>query len=329
MPSRPSPDVGRKRLAILYHSAAGGTRVVADLLAELVGGQHDARATRIEEAGALEQACRCDFLLLCYPTYFLRPSPSMQEFVERLAPRRGNPPAFLVTTYELYAENSLRACALAMRRKGFLVRGSAAIRAPGSDLTCVIPDWLCTWLYRFQPGFPRRLRAIARQVSALARSGGRRERLPRLKWYTPAAQALQRGFFDGFIEWRRRIRILSDRCSDCGQCVRRCDRGGWTREDGEIRHHPERCELCTRCIHHCPRKAIVLSPLLRDNRRLDACHFRGLEARARRALSLPALSLPAPSAPAPAPSPLLPALPLPAPFPPARFPSPRNGGESA
>ncbi len=282
-----SAPVTRPRVSILYHSAAGGTRVVAELVADLLSGDHDARVTRIEAAGALQEAQHCDFLVLCYPTYFLRPSSSMQEFVARLPPRAGRPPAFLLTTYELYPENSLRECALSLRPTGRVVRGSAAIRAPGSDLTCVIPDWLCAWLYRFQPGLPRRLRAAAAEIRRLARDRDGRERLPRWKWYTPVAQPLQRAFFDGFIEWRRRIRILPDRCSDCGACITRCARGGWVREGAQILHHPARCELCTACIHHCPRNAIVLSSILKDNSRLNARHFRGLEARARRALRLP------------------------------------------
>jgi ferredoxin len=282
-PRDPSPAC--KHIAVIYHSAAGGTRVVAQLLAELLSADHDARATHIFEAGALEEAERADFVVLCYPTNFLRPSPSMVEFIGRLAPSGRRRPAYLVTTYELYAENSLRACALSLRTRGMTVTGSAAIRAPGTDLTCVLPDWLCTWLYRFERRFPGRLRSIAREVAALARGRGR-ERLPRLKWYTPVAQALQRGFFDGFFQWRDRIRILPERCTDCGACISRCFRGAWAREGNSICHYPERCELCTRCVHHCARNAIVLSYTFRDNKRLDARHYAGLKARARKALLL-------------------------------------------
>ncbi|HEY9594187.1 MAG TPA: 4Fe-4S binding protein, partial [Spirochaetia bacterium] len=197
----------------------------------------------------------------------------------------------LVTTYELYTENSLRACALLAREAGMTVMGSAAIRAPGSDLTCVIPDWLCGWLYRFEPGLAKKLRAIARDVGDLARNGGdlaRRagpERLPRWKWYTPAARALQ-WIFDGFFAWRARIRILSERCTSCGACIGRCPRGAWVRDGDTIRHLPDRCELCTACIHHCSRSAIVLARALRDNRRLDDRHYAGLRDRARKALLL-------------------------------------------
>jgi len=279
---RSSMTLGR-RIAILYHSAAGGTRLVAELLGELLSADHDVSVTGIHEAGAVEAAEGSGFIVLCYPTYFLRPSGSMKEFIDRLAPSGRPRTAYLVTTYETYTENSLRACALLLKNKGMIVTGSAAIRAPGSDLTCVFPDWLCPWLYRFQRSLPERLRSIAHEIRANAR-GGARERLPRPKWYTPAAQVIQRAFLDGFIEWRRRIRILPDRCSDCGACVSICYRRAWTREGLQLRHDPERCELCTRCIHHCPRNAIILSYILKDNKRLDARRYARLKARARAAL---------------------------------------------
>lgn len=285
---RPPERSGRPRVAIVYHSAAGGTRLVAELLAELLSPGHVVTAAGIYDAGAVDAMEASDVVVLCYPTHFLRPSRSMKEFIGRLAPSARPRPVFLVSTYELYAENSLRVCALLLREKGMTVAGSAAIRSPGSDLTCIIPERLCPWLYRFQKGLPKRLRSIAGSVERLGRDGGR-ERLPWPKWYTPLAQVLQRSLLDRFFECRKRIRILPERCSDCGGCVAVCFRGAWTRDgDGrELRHDASRCELCTRCIHRCPRSAIVLSAWVKDNRRLDPGLYARLKEAAREALRSP------------------------------------------
>ena len=278
----PNSSPNRGRMAVVYHSAAGGTRLVAELVAELLSADHETTAIDIHAAGAADAVGGADFTVLCYPTYFLRPSRSMQEFISRLEP--ADRPVYLVTTYELYTENSLRACARLVKDKGMTVVGSAAIRAPGSDLTCVFPDWLCPWLYRFEKGFGAKLSAIAGEIQASASNGGQ-EMIPRPKWYTPFAQVLQHGFLNSFFEWRSRIRVIPERCSACGACVSGCARGGWMKEGEQMRHDPQRCELCTRCIHRCPRNAIVLSRRLKDNKRLDARLYARLKAEARTALA--------------------------------------------
>lgn len=277
------PKDGSRRVTIVYHSAAGGTRLVAELLGELLSRDNDVKVASIQAAGAVEAISDADFVVFCYPTYFLRPSRSMQEFISRLVPPDRPRRVYIVTTYELYTENSLRACARLLKDKGMSVMGWAAIRAPGSDLACVLPHWLCPWLYRFEPGLTGKLLVIAAEIRASARLGGG-ERLPSPKWYTPFAQLLQWALLNGFFEWRRRIRVIPERCAECGVCVSGCARGGWVQEGNGLRHDPERCELCTRCIHHCPRSAIVLSHHLKDNKRLDARLYVQLKAEARTAL---------------------------------------------
>jgi ferredoxin len=277
----PSPDPAPRRVTIAYHSAAGGTRVVAELLAELLSVDNDTQVVDVHAAGAVDAVGSADFAVLCYPTYFLRPSLSMKEFIGRLGP--ADLSVYLVTTYELYTENCLRACASLVKDRGMTVVGSAAVRAPGTDLACVAPDWLIPWLYRFERGLSRKLRSIAADIRAAA-GGEVRERIPHTKWYTPLAQVLQRGLLNGFFEWRGRIRIIPERCSACGACVSGCARGGWVKEGSSIRHRPERCELCTRCIHRCPQDAVVLLHQARDYRRLDARLYARLKAEARAAL---------------------------------------------
>ncbi len=284
MPPRPAPD-GRPAVALLYHSAAGGTRLVIELLAELLSPDLRVRAVDIHAAGAAGAIDGSDLVVFGYPTHFVRPSRSMKEFIDRLPPADPPKKAYLLTTYELYTENSLRRCALMLKDKGMTVTGSAAVRAPGADVTCLVPDRLCAWLYRFQRDLPGKVRSIAREVRALAWTGGRR-RLPWIKWYTPFSRILQRGLLDGFYEWRKRIRILPERCSDCGVCLAVCSRGAWVRQGAALWHDPSRCELCTRCIHRCPRKAIVLIPLVKDNRRLDPRLYARLRDAARAKLGL-------------------------------------------
>jgi ferredoxin/flavodoxin len=279
------PDGTRgPRLSILYFSGTGGTKLVAGLLGELLSGYGERRVMGIEDPRAMGAAADCDLLVLCYPTYYLKPAPSMREFAEALGPFDPPRRAYLVTTCELYTENSIRRLALGLRRRGALVAGSAVIRAPGSDVTCVVPSALVPWWYRFEKRLPEKLLAIAGEIRAVAEARDIGESIPRPKWYTPFTQLLQVLVLNRFDGWRYRMRVLRDRCTMCGACVALCDRKAWGTGDGSLIHIPGRCELCTRCMHRCPRKAIVLIGALKDNRRLDPRLYARLGADAREAL---------------------------------------------
>jgi ferredoxin len=240
----------------------------------------------IEDPRAMEAAADSELLVLCYPTYYLGPPPSMREFVLALGPFEATRAAYVVTTCELYTENSIRRLALMLRKRGIIVAGSKVVHAPGSDVTLVFPSALIPFWFRFERGLPLKLRAIAREIRAIAAAPGLRESIPPPKWYTPFTQLLQVLVLDRFDLWRHGIRVLPDRCTLCGACVECCGRKAWTMGEGGPVHSGERCELCARCLHRCPRRAIVLLKGLKDNRRLDSRLFDRLRADARRSLGL-------------------------------------------
>jgi ferredoxin len=274
----------RRRIAIVYHSGTGGTRMVARLVGEALGGRFDVSVRAVEEKEARETASGADFIALFHPTYFLRPSPSTMEFIENLGAADPPRPAYVVATYELYSENAIRATALALGRHGFVVVGSKAVRAPGSDVTCVLPARAIPWLYRFEPTLPRKIARIAAEIEEFAMSELNASAIPARKWYTSFAQALQVLALNHFAAYRERFRVLSERCSSCGACLTLCHRGAWSMAKGVPRHTSERCELCMRCVHRCPKRAIVLVTALKDNPRLDARLYVTLETEARLAL---------------------------------------------
>ena len=274
------------RVSILYFSGAGGTKLVAEFLGEILSESVGGRVTGIEESLALGQAAGSDLLVLCYPTYYLESPPSMREFAERLGPFDPSRKAYIVMTCELYSENSIRGFALMLRKRGILVAGSNVVHAPGSDATCVFPSALVPWLYRFEKRFPNKLRAIADEIRAIGEARDIRETVPFPKWYTPFTQTLQILILNRFDGWRAGFRVLPDRCTLCGSCVKNCHRKAWIMKDGGLVHIGESCELCTRCIHHCPKKAIVLIERLKDNRRLDSRLYARLKDEARETLGL-------------------------------------------
>jgi ferredoxin len=283
-PKDGGPEAGRRSVAVIYFSGAGGTALVARLLADLLRDGCEVAEASVADPSASSLAAESDFLVLCYPTYYLRPAPSFADFVASLGPLAPRRPAYLVTTYELYSENSLRACALALRERGIDAVGWKAIRAPGTDVTCVVPHWLSPWLYRFERAFPRKLLSIAAEIRSLAGKGTARASLPQPKWYTPFAQALQILALNRFDLLKYRFIVLRDRCTLCGACASACGRGALRISGGALVHDPGRCEFCCGCIHRCPRRAIVLLRALRDGARLDAARYEALRAEAELAL---------------------------------------------
>ncbi len=289
-PSWPNVSVG-----IFYFSGVGGTRVVSEILGSRLSGLIPCEVRSIEEKDAAEVIAKVDAIVLCYPTYFLKPAPAMADFVRSIPKETRGRKVFLITTYELYTGNSNRRLALPLRDRGFAMAGAYELRAPGTDVTCVVPDRLCGWLYRFERRFPEKLAEIARNIAGSvaeyaagsaagrAASKGPEGKIPRPKWYSPLAWPLQVLFLDGFIRWKDRMKVLEERCSGCDLCVRDCHRGAWGRVGGNLEHRGETCDLCLRCVHHCPGRAIVLKPRLKDNRRLDRTLYKAL---AREALKI-------------------------------------------
>ena len=107
-----------RRIGILYFSAVGGTKVIAELLAELLeqkgtgpgalGAAHAVSLVIIEDEGAAVIASEADFIVFCYPTYYLKPAPPMRTFASSLRRQGRVRPCYLITTCELYSENSVR-----------------------------------------------------------------------------------------------------------------------------------------------------------------------------------------------------------------------------
>lgn len=321
------------KLAILYFSAVGSTRVAAELLAERLvadlggaawsgggldhaavaveardGGGPEVIVANIEGEGARALAEAADFLILLFPTYYLKPARPMRDFVaglgRGLGRGQGRPapggrptptkPCYLIATCELYTENCLRRLAALVEARGWKVVGTKVLRAPGSDVTAVLPSRLVPWLFRYGRSVPRRLRAAAQEIGAAvfaagagaARGNAPARKVPHLRWYTPLTQLLQLLFFNHFDAFKRFLRLDAAKCSGCGACARECPGRALSIEGGRVEFDPERCILCCRCVHGCPRKAIALRRGMAEARRIDAALLGRLRGEARASLGL-------------------------------------------
>src|SRR5512138_1636677 len=99
------------KFALLYFSATGGTKLLAELLLELLGTE-SGETLDIHDPAARDALRDADFSVFCFPTYFLKPARPMVEFVESVRAAGGGRRAFVLATCELYSENSPRRLAL-------------------------------------------------------------------------------------------------------------------------------------------------------------------------------------------------------------------------
>lgn len=284
-------------IGIIYFSAVGTTKVAAELLAELLErrleiSNSSIEGTRvslvsIEEKEALSVVIEAGLLVFCYPTYYLKPAHPMRLFTAGLPSFEAPKPCYIITTCELYSENSLRQLAKILAAKGLVASGWKALRAPGSDVTAVLDARLVPWLYRFGRGFEKGLHLAAEEILiAAADKKSSSPRLPPPLWYTPLSQLLQILALNHFDLVKYRLRALDERCSRCGLCVADCPAQAIMMGKNGVQIKARQCLLCCRCVHGCPQRAIILSKRLKDNRRIDTALLAGLKAKARITLAL-------------------------------------------
>jgi len=260
-----------KKLALAYFSAVGSTKLVAELLSDILAREHG-DALRIELADIEKEGARAlveaaDFAVFLFPTYYLKPAPPMRAFVEGLAISAEGKPCYLVATCELYTENCALRLARQLEAKGYIVTGATSIRATGSDVTAALPSGLVPWLYRFGKASGARLSEAARAIGSCIEAP--RRAMPRPRWYTPLSQLLQIVALNHFDLMRYRLRALEDRCTRCGLCARVCPSGALSVGETKAFAAPDQCILCCRCVHACPERALVLLKGLKDNPRID------------------------------------------------------------
>ncbi len=54
------------------------------------------------------------------------------------------------------------------------------------------------------------------------------------------------------------VRLDTEKCDMCGDCVPYCHFGALEMANGELRYHPERCYGCELCVENCPQGALAL-----------------------------------------------------------------------
>jgi ferredoxin len=258
-----------KRILIVYHSASGSTKLISEILKNRLAPSFKVDVIRVPINFNYKDIINYDFLIFGFPTFYLKPTPSISDFVEKI-PKLNSPiKAFVFTTLGLYAENCLRIFINQLLNKNIITGGSMEFRGPGTDTALLFPISLSSPFRRYEKRINQKINKTIMQIKDLISSEKVVLKIPKLKWYTPISKTLQFVYFDSFANNKFKLHILKERCTNCKLCINTCLRGCWNENNENPIFNPTNCEFCLGCVHHCPEKAIIFSKSMKDKPRLN------------------------------------------------------------
>lgn len=252
---------------IIYFSATGNTKFVAERLAELLGDEACDLCPRIRANNISEINCG-KTLIVCSPVHISGLPKFFSDYLKK-ATFSGSAVAYGVLTDGGYAGIAGHQLQKILERKGMQFKGFAEFVLPGIHITSVTNRKIEV------NEIERRIRAASEQLPDVARAiragedlTGRRALLPEVA----LTEALMPGL--RFVGLRTRKFWASDQCISCGLCERVCPVVAITMRDGKPTWNTSHCAHCMACIHNCPKEAIEYGDVTRDKRRYTFAKYR-------------------------------------------------------
>jgi NAD-dependent dihydropyrimidine dehydrogenase PreA subunit len=245
---------------VLYFSATGNTRYVAEQLAERLKDQLMDLGPRIKGKDYRDIHSDSPFVL-CAPTYVSAPPVFFTEFIRRVE-FTGNREVYYVSTSGGYSGISGVIVGRIIRRKGMAYRGWAEFKMP--------PNYIANKPHRLpEPSVIRQLITKSAQqagsVSEAIQEG--RKLKSRHIWlleylvdYLLGPPLCRIGHrVDGFV--------ATDRCTSCGLCERKCPMNIIGLHEGRPVWSGKTCAHCMACIQNCPVEAIEFGNVTQGRKR--------------------------------------------------------------
>ena len=234
---------------ILYFSATGNTRFVAQRLASRLGEEAHDLLDRIRLGDHSPIHSDRPFVI-CAPTYVCEMPRFFADYL-RKTPLTGSREAYFVFTSGGYCGISGVLARSIARKKGLRYMGCAELTMPR--------NYIVTDHYPAleKPEIERRIRSSAEALEAIAHAIGRGERLrSRHVWlfelavtlpFNPVWCRLKQGVGDFHV---------TEKCVGCGKCARLCPLNMIEIVDGRPAWRGKSCAHCMSCIQNCPTGAI-------------------------------------------------------------------------
>ncbi len=260
----------KEKAALLYHSGAGSTKTVSEILVHKLEDLFNIEIKHIDFDYDYSLLTSYDVLILGFPTYHCEPSNSMMDFIQKMPIFKNSIKAFIFTTYGLYSGNALRITAKELKKKNVKVLDYFSFRSPASDGALLFPSSLKI-LFEYEKSFYKHLNFMADQIKNYKILPAKNP--PMYKVYVPLNNIAKYFGEKEYDKMKNNIHIIPDRCTNCNLCVTNCERECWTSEEIMPVFTAYNCEFCLECIHKCPTKAIIFSEKMKDKPRLNKQFF--------------------------------------------------------
>lgn len=228
---------------ILYFSATGNSRHVAERIAEATGDV----ALSIEKSGNEIVLSEGETLGLVTPTNWWELPVLVRRFIRRMTVTCRPAYAFVVATYGSVAGAIGADAKRELAKRGISMNAAFGVKMPDN------------WTPIFDLSDPVRVAAInekaERIIDTVIERIKTREQGNHIKYKMPH---FVRWFTDPLLEHERQTKYfrVEDSCIGCGLCAAKCPVKAIEMRDKRPVWNVERCALCLGCLHRCPKFAI-------------------------------------------------------------------------
>jgi len=241
-----------KSIRIDYHTGTGGSKLVAELLAEKLKNSDACievnRITRDSIHGINE--LHVDYYLLVFPVHcFCAPLP-IYEWIEHLRGNHCKTAVIAVSGGGNVISNT------ASRQKTVKLLKKSHFNVIYEDMVRMPTNWMkapdkkqCTHIIS---KLPNKIDKIAKTVL----SEKREKKI--FYWIDYLISALGELEKKGTQKFGNGIKVL-DTCTGCGLCAKNCCSSNIQMETTDLHAKPKlgnRCDMCLGCIYNCPQKAL-------------------------------------------------------------------------
>ena len=235
---------------ILYFSAAGNSRHVAQRLAEVVHTSAISIESVLKENADAEISLTCnadEAFGLVVPTYFW----GLPRMVERLLQRlsvEGDGYRFFVTTYGTTTGQIGTFAHRIARKRGWAFDAFFSVRMP--DV------WTPMFDLSNKKKVSRRLEKAERELDTVAKVVRARQTGNHMHHRVPMLLSRLYHWYGFHHYTTAHFSVDAEACIACGLCAKQCPAQSIEMCDGLPQWTQPHCELCLGCLHRCPKFAI-------------------------------------------------------------------------